>query len=277
MKGKCYKRWTTAVVLVVVACMSEPLFAQHPETEADSLQQASAVLAVLPADDSADGTAAASTRYEQVWQKRKKYLNIGYMTGGDLKPAQSDYYGRDSKFGVSLNWGRTYYLHKKPLLGLMKFGIDATFLSLNYNKLGDDVQTLPEGTFGEWADFVGQGSGSSDSGEDDDLDIGSHKIDAGLQVGPSLTVNPVGQLKVSAYFRYCPTYSMLVLNDTFTGRYVSMFDYGVSVAYRAISVGVEHRFGRGKYKCPSFFMVADSQGRAELETSATHFYIGFRF
>lgn len=72
-----------------------------------------------------------------VWKDRAKYFNLGYVkqtltdksTGIEL---QSD-------FGVSLSSGKTYYLHKKPLAGMIKFGLDWTWMDLNYAK-----STLPE-------------------------------------------------------------------------------------------------------------------------------------
>ena len=59
---------------------------------------------------------------QAIWKDRAKYFNIGYVNqtmtdktfGGELK----------SDFGVSLSNGKTYYLHKKPLFGMVKIGLD---------------------------------------------------------------------------------------------------------------------------------------------------------
>ena len=69
---------------------------------------------------------------QKIWQDRAKYFNIGYVNqtmtdktfGGELK----------SDFGVSLSNGKTYYRHKKPLLGMIKFGLDFTWLDIKYAK-----------------------------------------------------------------------------------------------------------------------------------------------
>ena len=37
-----------------------------------------------------------------------------------------------SDFGAAIVWGKTYYLHKKPLAGMIKFGIDWSWMDLNY-------------------------------------------------------------------------------------------------------------------------------------------------
>ena len=69
---------------------------------------------------------------QKIWKDRAKYFNIGYVNqtvtdktfGGKIK----------SDFGVSLSSGKTYYLHKKPIVGMIKFGLDWTWLDINYAK-----------------------------------------------------------------------------------------------------------------------------------------------
>lgn len=99
-----------------------------------------------------------------VWKDRAKYFNLGYVkqtltdksTGIEL---QSD-------FGVSLSSGKTYYLHKKPLAGMIKFGLDWTWMDLNYAK-----STLPE---------LDPETGSVD-------ESAVHQAEFSMQFGPSVT------------------------------------------------------------------------------------------
>lgn len=200
-----------------------------------------------------------------VWKKRKKYFNIGYAIG-DLKPADHEGYNSDSELGISLNYGKTWYFHKKPIAGLMKFGVDVTFLSLNYDKMSEIDESNVFGS--SFEDYI----------SDYDLpEIGNHKLDVGIQVGPSLSINPVDRLMLKVYFRYCPTYSMTIFDESFSGCYASMFNYGLSIGYGVIAVGAEHRFGSGKYECTSFIPISDVNGKTKLKTSSTNFYISFRF
>ena len=99
-------------------------------------------------------------------------------------------YGNDleGSFGVSLTSGRTIYLHKKPIWGKLKFALDLG-MDVNYTKYKD---------FGE--DY-------NNYYEDEDspaLLSGMHQCDLGALLGASATVNPVGDLRVSAYFRFVP-------------------------------------------------------------------------
>lgn len=105
-------------------------------------------------------------RLQKVWS-RKKYLNIAYVSqslkdkqdGGKLK----------SDFGVSLVRGKTYYLHAKPLWGMVKIGIDWTQVDLNYVKYKDIVIDTPDG----------------------ESSLTTHQFEYSMHIGPSITVNPV--------------------------------------------------------------------------------------
>ena len=211
---------------------------------------------------------------QAIWKDRAKYFNIGYVNqtmtdktfGGELK----------SDFGVSLSSGKTYYLHKKPLLGMIKFGLDFTWMDINY------VKSTLESFDGE----VGE-TYTSDM----------HQAEIGMQVGPSVTINPVHHLKVGGYFRVTPSYSMLYMDDTFHHHYVTMLNAGCMVAWKVISLGVEWRWGSATYDGltfdesafddesfgdegdPSMGDVMDKLSAPErkLKTSSVRFYLGFRF
>ena len=70
-------------------------------------------------------------------KKRAKYFNIGYITNQTLTDKVDAEAEWKSDFGVSLTFGKTYYLHKKPLLNMIKFGIDATWFELSYAKYSE--------------------------------------------------------------------------------------------------------------------------------------------
>ncbi len=227
--------------------------------------------AVLPTQaESADAVTQGKDRGDdEVWKKRRKYFNLGYHTGS-LKPAGHDGYECGSEMGFGLDIGRTWYLHKRPIAGLMKVGLDATFLSVSYDKL-DEVD-YPDNLFGIVMDG---GDGMMDE-LDEMVEIGNHRIDVGVHVGPSLTINPVSRLMLRAYFHYCPTYSMLLIDEEFCGNYASLFTYGLSVSYGVIGVGVEHRFGSGNYECNAYLPISDFNDKTKLKTSAVNFYISFK-
>lgn len=91
-----------------------------------------------------------------------------------------------SDFGVSLSWGPTTC--KKPLFGIMKFGLDWSWLDINYAK--SSLEDFDE-----------------DTSETFQSDI--RRIEFGMQVSPLVSINPGHHLKVRVYFRVTLSYSLL--------------------------------------------------------------------
>ena len=188
-----------------------------------------------------------------IWNNRAKYLNIGYATqrlSGDIlgtKQIASDY-------GLSLSWGKTWYLHQQPIADMLKIGLDWSWLDLNYARYEENSSMTG---YSMW------------------------QVDAAMQVGPSVTVNPVDRLKASLYFRLSPSYSAMMLDDELAHSYVTFCNFGVSVAWRVLSLGVEIRTGGAEYKVVGIDSNEDDvslfTGRSPLRTNTTRFYFGLRF
>lgn len=215
-------------------------------------------------------------RNEAIWNKRKKYFHFGYM---NQTLTHQDFPGLEwkSDFGFSMGMGRTYYLHKKPLFNMMKFGLDATWLDISYAKYSQ-----PKG----WEEPF-------ESTElDDEEDLGTHQVEIGLHIGPSVTINPVDHLKLSGYFHFVPSGSVIILNDEANASYVSNFAVGAAISYKVISLGIESRWGKAKYNSFSVdeegadfedvegdFNVDDVlvTGKNRMKTKSLRFYLTFRF
>ena len=156
---------------------------------------------------------------------RKKYRNLSFVKQ-EFEPAS--YFGMDqtlkSNFGAAFTVGRTFYLHKKPIAGLIRFGLDATWFDLNYTNYKLEYR---------WEDNYDE--------EEEPETSNFHQAEIGMQVGPSVTVNPVGKLNVNAYFRFAPSFSALYDDDTLLGNYASYFITGGGISYGVIGLGVESR------------------------------------
>ena len=184
---------------------------------------------------------------------RPRYINLNYVSekldfpeGGSL----------DSKYGAAFTLGRSYYLHKKPVLGRIRIGIDATWLDLNYAQYKESYP--------------------GDYTYEDPEEMIFHKGEIGMQVGPSVTVNPVSRLNAHLYFRYAPTFALLYDEDTFGGNYASFFVTGLNVSYGVIGLGIEKRWGECKYK--EFGGGDEEEGvdYPKLKTSGMRVYLSFR-
>ena len=170
-------------------------------------------------------------------------------------PAASD--------GALIKVGRTFYLHKKPIAGLIRFGLDATWFDLNYTNYKLEYR---------WEDNYDE--------EEEPETSNFHQAEIGMQVGPSVTVNPVGKLNVNAYFRFAPSFSALYDDDTLLGNYASYFVTGGGISYGVIGLGVESRWGSCKFK--SFGSGDSEEDEQEPAPGKSKFngmrvYLSFRF
>lgn len=211
--------------IVADSVKTETVAAQQGEA-IDSLRQA------LKALEERVETTEQEKLYEKKWKSKAKFLHIGYVTDQTLT---GDMVKLNSKFGVSLTTGRTYWLHKKPLWGMIKFGLDLSFSDINFVMYKDEFN------------FVSEEDVEEEDEEEFLADLGSLQLEYGVRVGPSLTINPVGELKVNGYFHFVPSFSMLKLDEEFYYNYASFFTAGGSIGYKSFSVGAEWRWAKAKY------------------------------
>lgn len=163
--------------------------------------------------------------YEKVWGKRKKYMNLGYcIMNLDGMPLP------ESNFGLGISMGRTYNLHKKPVAGMIMFGIDFSYLDFTF------------------ASFDNTGGYGLSLAEDLDIDLKRNYLSYSMQVGPSVTVNPVDELKVGVYCRFAPSMGFVTMNDYAYLQFVPYVTCGLSVSYKVIGLGIEGRWGKADYK-----------------------------
>lgn len=201
----------------------------------------------------------ASMEQEQEMQKtwkRRKYWKIG-ITSPNLERTDGEEMKWKTNGSFFIQKGRTSYLHSKPIAGMIKFGIDYGFLDFTYSKLElkEVAYSNESGTrASDGFDDIVSGDPNGDIGisELTGIDLGMHKIDYGFHVGPSISVNPWNKLIATAYFHVMPTASSVIQNDNFSYGFGCMMAAGVSVAYKAISLGVEGVWGKVKYTQTDF-------------------------
>lgn len=183
---------------------------------------------------------------------KKKYRNLSFTT---TTMRQDDVPDLKSNYGAAFTVGRTFYLHKNPIAGMLRFGIDATWFDLNYANYKIEHITYWETNEHNY-----------------------HQGEVSMQVGPSVVLNPVSKLNIHAYFRYAPAFSVIYAGDGdgFYGNYATLFVGGGSVSYGMIGLGIESRFGSCNYK---EFGADEEEGFSALKTKfgGWRAYITFRF
>lgn len=241
------------IYLILASILPLGIYAQDVPSDNKNSEKIDSLTQVINELSTKIQNTEADKHYESIWKKRRKFISFGYinqtLTHQDIPGLKWK-----SDYGFSLAIGRTYYLHKKPIFNILKFGLDATWMDISYAKYSN-----PEG----WEDVTSEPTDS----EEEVFDLGAHQIDLGLHVGPSITINPVNHLKVNAYFHFIPTGSVAILNDEANACYVSNFAIGGAISYKVISLGIESRWGKAKYN--SFGMEEDTEnidwdGNAEM-------------
>ena len=186
--------------------------------------------------------------------KGKTYLNLNYSSAKISQPNTGKI---SNDFGAGITVGHNYFLHKEPVAKMLRFGIDAVWFDLNYNKFSYNR-----------SDYYGGFS-------DEKL----HQGEVGMQVGPSVTITPVKKLNIKTYFKYAP--SCAILHDTGSGdvscNYASMFVGGMSVNYGVIGVGIEARFGSSEQKEYTFIKHTSNDEKVSTDVSGMRVYLSFCF
>ena len=215
--------------------------------------------------------AAREERMKKVWKRHARYFNIAY----GLQTLENSETDMESDMAFSISMGRTFYLHKKPIAGLLKFGLDWSCFDINFAKYPDletseNTQPLPP--------------------DIEIPDLGIMQMEAGMGLGPSLTINPVDRFKISLYFHVTPSYSLLLQNHEIYHHYATFFNAGFTLAYKVISLGIENRWcGDTPYDGVTLTRidnVYDAEGNfhdpfesfgLKMKTQTLRFFVGFRF
>lgn len=203
----------------------------------------------------------SSLSYADTENLRKKYFHLSYSSTKLIPDGTGSDWGYRSKYGVSLTFGKSYYLHKNPIARMLYIGIDATWIDLTYTYYKYNMGDLFGGM-----DF-GMGK--------EDMYIKDYQAEIAMQVGPSIHVYPVGKMHIEAYFRYAPTFSLLVEDGNFGGNYATYFVSGGAVSYHCIGLGAEARFGSCKYK--SFGGDGEDGTGGKTKLRGYRVFLSFRF
>jgi hypothetical protein len=193
---------------------------------------------------------------DRIWRRRSSYFNLAYVSQNTTTNID-ELASMHSDWGAALSWGKTFYLHRRPVGRVLKFGLDWTWLDLNGACFNQPLTSIFDGAYDETL----------------------YQLDAGMQLGPSITVNPVHHLKISTYFRVTPSYSAVyaVENELFMGRYATYYNVGATVAWRVLSLGVEYRTGKATYDDLGELSEWMPGLEIDVDTSSWRFYLGFRF
>ena len=257
----------------------------------------------------------AESHYRDVWS-RKGYFNISYNST-TLTPDQSIPTGVGggvvpefkSDWGVSLQLGRSYALHKMPIANMLQFSIDYSYIDLNVNHFKQE---------GDGNLYDSRSILNYDGKEYyyTPWNLEKYDLNYGMSVGPSISIAPftstnvsaLHHIKLNAFFHVGYHVSLLYMtNDEEADinptkkredvqtetqakeyeRYEKMskglkFDlghglitsFGFSITWKFIGLGYERRSGSLKYQ--SLSTDDYSKQKYEFKSSTNRVFIQFR-
>ena len=206
----------------------------------------------------------------EAWSRRKAFT-VGYS-----HPSLS-FEGEklSSNYGAFFSLQNTYLLHKKPLLGMIRFGLDATWCDINYYNHGNGSGVNIDGDF-------------EDDGELYDADLGIHQVEIGMGIGPSVNIAPfcskknkLKYLRASVYCHVKPSLSMIMMSgdddSSLYGGVPIFVNYGIKFSYRMLGIGIEGRTGSTNYNCWASDNEESDGGKMKFKTNSFRAYISLNF
>lgn len=226
-------------------------------------------------------------KWQSIWNNNK-YTMISYAPTTDVTVDGA--YKENAKFSFALTKGNTYYLHDKPIGGILKIGLDIRWLDIQATK----YEKIEYETSDNWQDNPTIGDEDTDDALEMLNDIGRWDIHTGIGIGPTVTVAPFSMfdnaakhLRLSFYGHYQPSFGINLISQDgdveSSTAFCNMFNFGGKLIYRRISFGIEKQKGEGKYKQLTIFN-DDEEDNSDTPTikhkrkfSSLRLYVAFSF
>ncbi len=235
-------------------------------------------IAVTNAQEDIDSseTTNTTTSDSKVWKHSKRSYSLGWVIQ-DFAPEYSSVY--NSKFGGMMKYDRTFFLHRKPIAGIVKIGLDAVWTDLTIVKLDADNGSRTD----NWNSLT------SDNEDDNTYNIGMWTATYSMGIGPSVTIAPFAKcnggikyLKAKVYGHYKPSYTAQLISEDgdldAKGAFCNMFEIGGKITYKLIGVGVEGNWGNGKFDTFMNEIFTYSSGvKVKHKIANTRIYFSFNF
>lgn len=230
----------------------------------------------------------AGKHFQNVW-KRRSFFNMSWTESkmkykGDKKKG-NDIGDFKSDWGVTLQSGTNYRLHKKPIAKMINIALDYSWLNLNVNHIKDADHEDGEFLYNSTKRNVVSG----ESGKTDEYYVYPWKLEKyeanyGMTLGPSITIAPfvplgvkqLDYLKIQAYYHigYSASFLYTLNKEKFDENqnpsqsnadaykdYNTMKDnlklqwghgmtstFGFNIFWKRVGIGYERTTGTFKYK-----------------------------
>ena len=195
-----------------------------------------------------------------VW-KRNKGITLSYITNQSLKEVDSPIdYQYDSSVGFSFTSGTSYLWPRNAgwFGNRLKVGVDARWLDVSYVKYKKypkvgGVQLGPEDFYEDYDyDY------DYDYGDEEMSDFGSHQLNLGVGIGPTVAFVPFSSsnsalrfLRLNVFGHFNPAASLMILNgesdSELSFAFMAAYDFGMNFQWKNFTLGFEGRWGKAKF------------------------------
>ncbi|MDE5857736.1 MAG: hypothetical protein K2H32_05220, partial [Muribaculaceae bacterium] len=225
-------------------------FAQEVDSIAELKQQLIDLRNRLDAQEQINNNLLEKKNRDKIWGKGR-YTNLAY---GVSACAKQDGFKFNSDWNFSLAKGTSYLFPNKPFFNMLKVGFDIRWFEISATKYKSN------------SNYSGGSSWYPDYGYDDwyddwydDYEIGHYDVHIGaFGIGPVVSVAPFSSfnnglrfLRATLYFHYQPTIGLHVMSEDGevegSMAYCNMMDFGGKIQWRWIALGVEGKWGSGKF------------------------------
>lgn len=280
---KFFKLTLFTLILAQLPCTAAAQYYNDEQREIDELRQEVAAL--------------NEDRAEQQYKEKQKriwgygrYKRISYISQTMTREAISGMPETKWKpdYGFGLQIGNSYMLPHKPIGGVLKFGIDATWMDISYtrylNATVGSFATNDPGTTGGIPNF----NFPENAPETEIMlgDLGVHQATASMGIGLSANVAPFAFssntglqcLKFQLYGHFLMGASAIIYDNPDTNDTemnfapVPQWACGLSLNWRQLGVGIEGRWGSAKYKN----LVSESDFSSDAANDVEHPKVTFK-
>ena len=283
--------WISMAIALISSAQSVPDTSSTLDPNED-LTQVVTVADIVAEQEIVTSGNSLATHFNNVWS-RNSYFNVAYNSAtlkpnGDISLGYN--YNGDkvpdfkSDWGVSVQLGRNYRLHKRAIANMVQFNLDFTYIDLNVNhfkaepgeKLYDSAKKNGDHYYIPWC-------------------LQKYEANYGMTLGPSITVAPFTKLdipqlhflKLNLYYHIGYHVSMLLINndkqkdanpDADSVSYSDVNSsikmnlghglinsFGFNLSWKSIGVGYEIRTGKLDYQS----IQKDIFGKAHYKFNAT--------
>lgn len=221
-------------------------------------------------------------RLREIWS-HTTFLNISYnktkFSSDEFPSTKSSFPNEfENNMGVGLQWGHTYNFHKNPIGKVLFFGLDFTWMDLNFNKYKKDI--VPQ-------EYTNEGQVQNLPWHNEKMTLGY-----AMSIGPSLTLYPFtalnkqGSSKIRLHFYFHVGYGAegALIKDAMEEKEISdqwawahglHTAFGANISWDHIGLGYEFRNdGNLKYK-----PIDDDFGtnKMKVKEKTGRLYIQFRW